>query len=101
MAYLVCRVSRFYGMTYRDVMTLPVRMFWVMVDCIDRLRAEEELRVVGVQLGVQSAEGHRQLVERLHRERGEPVTYSPLAPHLHQRDEEGVKRLKLMAMGAL
>lgn len=101
MAYMVCRVSRFYGMTYRDVMTLPIRTFWVMNSYVDRLRAEEELRSIDVQVGIQSADGYRQLIDRLHRERGEPAKYSPLAPHLHQRDEEGVKKLKLMAMGAL
>lgn len=101
MAYMVCRVSRFYGMAYWDVMALPIRMFWVMNSYVDRLRAEEELRAIEVHASAQSAEGFRQISERLHRERGEPATYSPLAPHLHQRDEEGVKKLKLMAMGAL
>lgn len=100
MAYVVCRVSHFYGIGYREVMSLPVRAFWVMNQNIDRLRAEQDLRTINVAIATQSEESYKATVEALNKERGEWVKFSPLAPHLNQRDDEGVERLKRMAMGA-
>ena len=99
MAYVVCRVSHFYGIGYREVMNLPVRAFWVMNQNVDRLRAEEDLRQIQVGIAIQSDVNYRGTIEALNNERGEWVRFSPLAPHLNRRDEEGVERLKRMAMG--
>lgn len=81
-------------------MSLPVRAFWMMNRNIDRLRAEEDLRHVSVGVAVQSKEGASNATDRLVAERGEWIKFSPLAPHLNRRDEEGVARLKQMAKGA-
>lgn len=34
---------RFYGMRYRDVLELPIRLFWFLSSQVDRIRAEEIL----------------------------------------------------------
>lgn len=82
-------------------MNLPVCMFWTMNQNIDRLRAEQEIRALRVQAASQSSEGFKETVQELAAECGEWVKFSPLAPHLHKRDEEGVARLKRMAMGEI
>lgn len=99
MAYVVCRVSHFYGIGYREVMDLPVTAFWLMNQNINRLRAEQDLRAIQVAAATQSNEAYRETIEILNKECGEWVKFSPLAPHLNRRDEEGVERLKQMAMG--
>jgi hypothetical protein len=86
-------------MGYREVMSLPVRAFWVMNRNIDRLRAEEDLRSIKVGIATQSDEANKKITEHLFKERGEWITFSPLASHLHKRDEDGVARLKRLAMG--
>lgn len=81
-------------------MNLPVRAFWAMNRNIDRLRAEEDLRSITVGIAAQSEEAYQKISERLINERGEWVIFSPLAPHLHKRDEDCAERLKrLAAMG--
>lgn len=79
-------------------MNLPVRAFWVMNQNVDRLRAEEDLRQIQVSVATQSQESYQETIQALNNERGDWVKFSPLAPHLNRRDEEGVERLKRMAM---
>lgn len=48
--YYVARVARFYSWSYDQIMSLPLRVFWAMNAQITRLRAEEGLELIDLQL---------------------------------------------------
>lgn len=52
-------------MSYRDVMTMPIRTFWSFANNAVRLQAEEDLRAMDIALSAQSGEFAKELRARL------------------------------------
>lgn len=84
----MARICREYGMTYGEVLKLPLRTFWSFNRQVDRLRAEEDQRSLRVASSAQSAEGAKALTEQLKEELASPVVIE------RSFDEEGWQRLK-------
>lgn len=92
------RVLRHYGMGYGEVMSLPVRVFWVLNSAIGRLLAEEDLRQLDVVAHASSGEGYRALRDALAAEMGVMFKAKKhLAIEDTERDEAGFAELKLLA----
>lgn len=93
--FLFDRVLHFYGgLSYRELLELPIRTFWRLHANINRIRAESDLRSFHVAAASQSEKGgeyHQRLVLEL----GEITKVDPIANAI--RDEEGVSRLKQIA----
>lgn len=89
----------FYRYTHDEVMTLPVRMLWILNNTATRLMAERDSRRLDVAISAQSAEGYKTMKERLSDEMGDviKVSGSYLLEMRSKRDEEGVAALKAMA----
>lgn len=62
-----------YGMSYWDVLKLPLRTFWSLNRQIDRLRAEDDQRSLRIANASQSAEAAKELAEMLRLELDAPV----------------------------
>lgn len=60
-------------MDYRKVLELPLRTFWMLNRQVDRLRAEEDQRLLRLQNASQDANTAKQLTESLAAEIGMPV----------------------------
>lgn len=63
----------FYGMSYRDVLELPISAFWLLSNNINRLSAERDIRSLAIAAGSQSEEGYKKTLEGLQREMGDVV----------------------------
>lgn len=89
----------FYRYTHDEVMTLPVRMLWILNNTATRLMAERDSRRLDVAISAQSAEGYKTMKKRLSDEMGDviKVSGSYLLEMRSKRDEEGVAALKAMA----
>jgi hypothetical protein len=88
-------VSHFYGMAYREVMDMPVRAFWLMFSNIRRIRAGDDVRNLMTSAAAQSADGVKELQEKLVLEIGTVATEAPEIEA--KRDEAGFAELKAMA----
>lgn len=44
-AFILARVMRFYGWTYWECLDQPIEAFWTLSSNIDRIQAEDDLRV--------------------------------------------------------
>lgn len=100
MGYLLCRVLRVYGLPYREMMGLPMRVFWQLSGNVPRLLSEE--RKESLHLAVTAAhnpEAAAELYERLDKQTPEPVTLTGYgkASINSVRDEEGLNDLRSMA----
>jgi hypothetical protein len=82
-------------MSYREVMGMPIRTFWLFSGNIRRVRAENDVRDLMIASASQSAEGVNALQERLVLEIGTVMTNMPALDI--ERDEEGFNELKMMA----
>jgi hypothetical protein len=71
----VARICRGYGMGYWDVLKLPLKTFWAFNRQLDRLRAEEEQRLLQVMACAQSAESVTRMQKQLQDQIGEPVEH--------------------------
>lgn len=86
---------RHYPLSYEQVMALPVRAFWTLNRNINRLLAEEDLRVLTLHVSRQSAEGCSAYEAKLRAEIFPAVEgFDPLKA---ERDEAGFAELKAMA----
>ena len=86
---------RFYGLSYRDTLALPVRVFWALAKNVNRIRAEEDRRMFTM---LNSAfGGGEKYLEGLDDERGQVVTES--GDEDGEIDREGIARIKSL-MGA-
>jgi hypothetical protein len=56
---------RFYALTDKDVMAMPMRRFWALFRNIAKLRAEESLALLQIQNVAQSGEAAQELGDRL------------------------------------
>lgn len=57
-------------MSYREVMSLPIRAFWLMSANLNRLFAERDMRQLTIAAAVDSSEGMQEKVEQLTTEIG-------------------------------
>lgn len=90
---MVCRVSHFYAMGYREVIEMPIRSFWVFSRNIDRIEAQERIGALEVANHAQSGEGATQLNERLVLVLGEVVEPDVMVEGL---DRAGLDELRGM-----
>lgn len=67
-------------MSYKDVMALRPRLFWFLVNQIERLRAEDALRQIEIKLALESAEAYEKTKERLINQVGQIYVWEPEAP---------------------
>ena len=95
--FVFCEVSHFYSMSYREVMAMPVKAFWLMFSNIRRIRAGDDVRHLMTAAAAQSAEGVKELQERLVLEIGMVSNETPALDV--QRDDAGFAELKAMAAG--
>lgn len=84
---------RFYGLSYREVMDTPIRVFWIMSRNVSRIQAEEELRMLPLHTAVASSDPKavKNLRDMLTAEIGTVVVRE------EKLDREGLNRLKMMA----
>lgn len=67
---MFCRVARFYSLSPQELWKLPVKTFWLMHKNVDRLLAEDNLRLATVFAQTQSSEGFSEFVEGLREQMG-------------------------------
>ena len=88
------RILHFYGgLSYRELLDLPIRAFWRLHANINRIRAEADLRSFMVSTASQSTEGAK-FRDHLVIELGETTKIDPIAGAI--RDEKGVEKLKAL-----
>lgn len=98
MGYLVARTMRTYGSGYREVMSMPIRAFWVMSGFVDRIFADEAKLTLEVAISAQDGETAGALLERLDRQAPSPVKYTGHAILAGaKRDEDATARLAALA----
>lgn len=64
---------RFYGFSYREVMELPIRVFWGLNSQIPRLRCDEALALMPATTAAGMGADVEKVVRQLRAEIGEPV----------------------------
>lgn len=84
------RIMGHYHMRYREILELPIRTFWFLNECVNRLEAESNLRRLEVFASAQSAEGYESLRQSLVNQMG---TLMVKAPTL---DRQGLEMLRSM-----
>lgn len=88
---------KFYGLGDEQVLRMPIRRFWLLHRSIDRLQAEQDLRLLAISVGAQSAEGYKSTSERLRAEQGKVVVYDEVQRAFSKpRDVAGLMALKSM-----
>lgn len=90
---------RVYGMGFREVMSMPIRAFWVVSGFVPRLMADEAKLNLEVVASAQSVESAQALMDKLDKNAPEPVILSgyALAQRSAERDEAGFESLRAMA----
>jgi hypothetical protein len=86
----------FYGASHEALMATPIKTFWFMNQCIDRIQAQKDMRSLSVAVcgqggGAAAQEYRKQLVI----EQGD-VFKLKVDPLNAERDEEGFAALKSM-----
>ena len=84
-------------MNYREVLALPIRTFWLMSSCINRIQAEFDIRHLSVAASAQSGEGFSDYRKQLVLEIGMHANPDTPANYDTTRDQEGFSELKMMA----
>jgi len=86
----------FYAQSYAEVMTLPLKTFWLMSRNVDRIQAQKDMRSLTVAVCSESAEGAATYRQRLVVEAGTLVKLEdqPPAQLIDERDEVGFAELK-------
>lgn len=100
MGYLLCRVLRVYGLPYREMMGLPMRVFWQLSGSVPRLLTEERKESLHLAVtATHNPEAAAELYGRLDKQTPDPVvlTGSGKASVSSVRDEEGLNDLRNMA----
>lgn len=76
---------------------MPIRRFWSMNACIDRIQAEDDLRAIAVAVSVQGQESYQEAVTRLRKQMGEVAIYNEAARSINMEyDRAGLLALKDM-----
>lgn len=101
MGYLICRAMRAYGMSYQEVMSIPMRAFWTISGFVERISSDEAKLKLEVAASSQTSEAAQALYERLDKQAPAPVKYTGYAIAYQgvERDEAGFARLKMLAGG--
>ncbi len=97
--FLVCRVIRFYGLSFEEVMALPIKTFWLLEANADRLKAHEDKRQLHI-ASISAMDGKRvgEISKILDIEVGQPPIKTKFDPvRTAVRDEAGVANLKALA----
>lgn len=84
-------------MSYREVMSLPIRAFWLMNSCVGRLLAEKDLRSLVVQQGRHGGELMTEIREHLTVEMGDVGKLEINDPRNAERDQAGFDELKTLS----
>lgn len=87
-----------YGLTYRDVLDLPLTVFWILHGNVDRIRAETDLRLVSALAHSHSGEGITRFTEQMRKEMGTIVDFDEAQRAMETAvyDREGLLALKTM-----
>jgi hypothetical protein len=96
---LFSRVCFHYGMSYREVMEIPMKTFWMLNRNISRVLAEQDLRAFQLAVSVNSGETATALQAKLLEEFDNPYLMDGAgdAPVIdEERDEVGFAQLKMM-----
>jgi hypothetical protein len=75
---------------------MPIRQFWLMNDCIERIRAEEDLRSFTVANRAQAGKQANDYLQHMQKSVGK--TFVLEVENQPERDEAGINDLKRMAM---
>ena len=99
LGFLIARFSHFYAVSPDAVLETPIRRFWFMNGCIERIMAQLDLRALTVAAASQSGEGAKQYREKLCLDMGEIYVMNEFydAPPVSKRDEAGFQALKDMS----
>jgi hypothetical protein len=86
-------------MAYREVMAMPMKVFWRMQGNIGRIEADEQKQQLMLMLSAQSPEGGVELHEALSKRSPDPVrvTAEAIIASTSVRDEAGFEDLRRMA----
>lgn len=80
-------------------MDLPVRTFWFMSDCIDRIQSQEDQRQLRVVNNAQGGEQAQEYVEYLTKSVGKVYVIDEVALAMNaERDDDGFNTLKAMSL---
>lgn len=88
----------FYSLSYGELMSLPIKTFWMLNNNIERIQAQKDMRALTVAVcGQGGGEAAQNFRERLVIEAGEVVKlkFDPIREAV--RDEEGFSALREMA----
>lgn len=75
---------------------MPIGQFWLMNDCIERIRAEEDLRGFAVVNRAQGAEGGGKYLQDLRKSMGNFFVLDEEDVVDAERDEAGISELKML-----
>lgn len=97
---LFSRVCFHYGMSYREVLALPMKTFWMLNRNISRVLAEQDLRAFHLAVSTNSGEAAAALHTKLLKEFDNPY-HMAVEPENEavldeERDEIGFAQLKSM-----
>jgi hypothetical protein len=63
----------FYGLSDTEVLAMPIRRFWLLHKCVDRLAAEADMRALYNAASAQGGEAFKEHSERLRERVGDVV----------------------------
>lgn len=88
----------FYSFSYAELMHLPVRTFWFMSDCVDRIQSQHDQRQIKAVNSAQGGEEAQRYFEALSKSVGRVFVIDEVAVAMNaERDEEGFNELRSMA----
>ena len=74
-------------MTDEQVLSMPIRRFWLFNESVDRLQASQDMRNLNVILGAKTPEGAKEVSDKLSEAIGTVVIKD------HLRDKKALKNL--------
>lgn len=88
----------FYSLSFPEVMALQMRMFWLMNECIDRIKAQNDKRSLHI-AALSAMDGKRvmEIAQVLDAETGQVIKtkFDPIRTAV--RDTAGIAQLKALA----
>lgn len=91
-AFIALKTMRFYGWSWRELMSTPISAFWTCYRYIERLRADEALSSLDASCYPHATEEGRKEVYHALKERMGTVSVE-----IEHRDEEGWQSLKKLS----
>ncbi|MVX56393.1 hypothetical protein E5987_04115 [Parasutterella sp. NM82_D38] len=92
-------MMHFYGIGYKELLSLPIRFFWTLVSNIERIQASFDVRSLSIQhvavaTGMAGGEGVKQLRDSLVLQIGEvqKVKIDPMSERLNRNQIDDLKR---------